>query len=95
MIMDDSSWQQREPWVAVDPDFKREWLLPQPLQYFVVKNKDTGMWSVCDRYLDISVAGIHAKTREQAIRQFYKWCKRPVPARRRLPKLGIRIAQQD
>lgn len=92
--MDDSRWQKREPWVVVDPGFKREWVLPQPLKYYVVKDKDTGLWSVCDRNVDLIVPATEAKTREQAIRQFYKWCERPAPTGTRFSKLGVRIADQ-
>ena len=92
--MDDTRWQKREPWVVVDPDFKREWVLPHALQYYVVKDKTSGMWFVCDRYLDLAVETTESKTREQAIRRFYKWCKRPVPAGESFGKLGVRIAHQ-
>ena len=92
--MDFSHWQKREPWVVVDPDFKREWLLPQPLQYYVVKDKTTGLWSVCDRYLDLMVPTTEARTREQPIRRFYKWCKRPVPVGETFSKLKVKIAHQ-
>src|SRR4051812_4667670 len=34
-------WSKREPWVAVDPQFKREWLLPEPLRYYLDHDKDT------------------------------------------------------
>jgi hypothetical protein len=83
---DDSSWLRREPWIVVDPDFKREWLVPQPLHFFLVEDKESGIWSVCDRRLDIPVHGIQAPTREKAIRMFYDWCKRPVPKGRPIPK---------
>jgi hypothetical protein len=90
--MDDSTWQKREPWVVVDPDFKREWLLPQPLQYYLVEDKATGTWSVCDRYLDIPAFYPAARTREQAIRRFYKMFKRPIPTGHKLGKFTDRKA---
>lgn len=91
--MDDSSWKNREPWVVVDPDFNREWLLPEPLQYYVAKGK-SGNWFVCNRWLDIPVPGTDSPTGEEAIRQFYKWCERPLPTGEKLPKLPVRVANQ-
>jgi hypothetical protein len=93
--MDASNWVKREPWVVVDPDFKREWLLPQPLQYYVVNDRTSGLWSVCDRYTDLMVPNTEAKTREQAIRRFYKLFNRPVPAGFKLSKLPVEIAHRE
>ena len=90
---DHSAWKKREPWVVIDPDSKREWVCEQPLRYYVVKSAD-GNWFVCDRWLDVPVIGTKANSREQAIRGFYKWCKRPIPTGDTLPKLPMRIAHQ-
>ena len=80
------NWMKREPWVLVDPDFEREWLSEKPVRYYVHQAKDTGLWSVIDRYLDIG-CGEH-KTREEAIREFYKKCGRPIPPGTKLPQLA-------
>ena len=77
--MNDSAWQQREPWVVVDSDLKREWVVPQPLQYYVVEDRRTGTWFICDRWTDLAIHGTEAPTRPEAIRRFYKWCKREMP----------------
>jgi hypothetical protein len=77
--MDDLSWQNREPWVVVDPDLKREWAFPQPMEYNVVQDRTTGMWFVCDRFADVAVPTTEAKSRPEAIRRFYKWCGREMP----------------
>ena len=31
-----------EPWIVVDPFFKREWLIPQGVRYYIVEDKTTG-----------------------------------------------------
>ena len=82
--MDSKHWKNREPWITQDPEFKREWLHPEPLSYYI--QKDTaGMWSVCDRWLDIP-HGKPAKTRAAAIRQFYKTVGRMIPTGKKLPE---------
>ena len=79
----------------VDADFRREWLLPEPLQYFVVKDKQSGLWSICDRNTDLMVSDTEARTREQAIRKFYKLFNRPVPVGESLAKVkGVAVANQ-
>lgn len=70
---------QNPPWVAYDLKFKYEWLLPDPLRYFVVRNKASGDWFVCERSGDLAVPGTHAGTRDDAIRAFYKWAGREIP----------------
>lgn len=70
----------REPWNVVDPDYSREWLVPQPLKYYVTQEAKTGEWFVCDRTLDLAVPGTRSQSRAVAIRRFYKWCGRPMPA---------------
>jgi hypothetical protein len=92
--MDNTRWQKREPWTVVDPDFKREWVFPHALQYYVVRSKASGLWSICDRNTDLAVPTTESKTREQAIRRFYTWCERPLPKGEKLHKLGIKIAHQ-
>jgi hypothetical protein len=77
-IMNDSS-RKLEPWVVVDPHFKREWVLPQALQYYVVEDRDKGTWFICDRWADIPVPGTESPTRGETIRRFYKWCGREIP----------------
>lgn len=77
--MNDSSSRKLEPWVVVDPEFKREWVLPQALQYYVVENKGTGKWFICDRWTDTALPGTESPTRSETIRRFYQWCKREMP----------------
>ena len=67
------------PWVVMDPDFKREWVVPQPLRYYVVESRQTGEWFICDRWTDAVVPDTEARTRKEAIRLFYVVCKRPMP----------------
>jgi hypothetical protein len=76
--MNDSS-QKAEPWAVVDPEFKREWVVPQGLQYYVVEERASGKWFICDRWADTPVPGTEARTRAAAIRAFYKWCGREIP----------------
>ena len=64
------NWQTREPWITQDPDFKRIWLHPEPLRYYLTRDK-SGLWSVVDRWWDLAVTDNYA-TRNQAIRRFYK-----------------------
>jgi len=75
----ESDYQNMEPWVVVDQFWKKEWLLPQPVRYFIVQSKATGEWSVCDRWTDLIVHGTESKSRADSIRLFYKWCKREIP----------------
>lgn len=82
--MDSKHWKNREPSVTQDPEFKREWLPPEPLRYFVQKDA-VGLWSVCDRWLDIPY-GKPAKTRSAAIRQFYNSIGRTIPTGSKLPE---------
>jgi len=77
--MNDTASRQVEPWVVVDPGLKREWMLPQVLQYYLVEDKKAGKWFICDRFNDLAVPGTEASTRPEAIRRFYKWCKREMP----------------
>lgn len=90
--MNDTSWQNREPWVVVDPDLKREWVVPQPLQYYVVESRTTGMWFICDRWTDSVVPGTEAPTRPEAIRRFYSWCKREMPEGTRIGRALAGVA---
>ncbi|MGO8930475.1 MAG: hypothetical protein ACLQU3_26710 [Limisphaerales bacterium] len=86
--MKDSSSRKLQPWVVVDPGSKpkREWVLPQALQYCVVQNRDTGTWFICDRWEDAPVPGTESSTRPVAIRRFYRWCKREMPKGMRIGK---------
>lgn len=77
--MNDTASRKLEPWIVVDPGFKREWVLPQALQYYVVEDKKAGKWFVCDRFSDLAVPSTEAPTRPEAIRSFYKWCNREMP----------------
>lgn len=67
------------PWVVVDPLFKREWVVPEPLRYYVVESRQTGKWFICDRWTDEDVPNTEARTRDEAIRLFYEVCNRPMP----------------
>jgi len=84
MSSSNDSWKSREPWVVQDPEFRREWLLPTPLQYYVHKNKD-GEWTIIDRWMDIHVGESHA-SRKKAIREFYKLMGRKIPSGREIPE---------
>jgi hypothetical protein len=75
----ESSYRKKEPWVVVDPDFKREWVVPEPLRYYVVEDRKAGTWFICDRWTDVAVPETDGRTRTDAIRRFYKWCKREMP----------------
>lgn len=67
------------PWNVVDPDKLREWLLPQPLKYYITQDAKTKEWFVCDRDLDLGIPQTRSLNRAVAIRRFYKWCNRPMP----------------
>lgn len=84
-----ATWNKREPWVVVDPDFKREWLVVQPLQYFLHQDKDTQKWFVVDRDMDLYLQRTEANTRSTCIRRFFKLIKRPVPNGTPLPTIAI------
>lgn len=71
-------FKYREPWVVVDYDWGREWLLPRQLQYYLFCDQH-GTWAVCDRFSDYEVPGTASKSRAVTIRRFYRWCKRPLP----------------
>jgi hypothetical protein len=58
---------------------KREWLLPQPVKYYVVHDPKKDVWFVCDRWTDLAVHETESATREETIRKFYKWCNREMP----------------
>jgi len=90
--MNDTEYQNREPWVVVDPDFKREWVVPQPLQYYVVEDRKAGTWFVCDRWTDLAVHSTESPTRAEAIRRFYKWCKREMPEGATVPRAMSGVA---
>jgi hypothetical protein len=92
--MSDSTWQQREPWVVVDPEYKREWVLPQALRYYVVEDREAGIWFICDRWTDLPVHGTEARTRAEAIRMFYTWCKREMPKHATIPRAMPGVAHQ-
>lgn len=77
-------WRSREPWVVQDPSFKREWLSAEPLRYYLHQNK-YDEWTVIDRWMDLSSGGYH-KTREAAIRAFYKSVNRKIPTGTKLPR---------
>jgi hypothetical protein len=83
--MSDENLKNFEPWVVFDSDSHLEWLLPQPLRYYVCKASD-GTWFVCDRVHDIPVDGTQAKTRGHTIRLFYELFKREIP-------IGVEIPQ--
>ena len=75
----ESKYNPKGPWVVLDPDFKREWVIPQPLRYFVVEDRKRGTWFICDRWTDFAVPNTEAPTRPEAIRRFYKFCNREMP----------------
>jgi hypothetical protein len=77
------NWFNREPWIVQDPGFQREWLVPEPLRYYLTQDGN-GEWSVCDRWLDIP-EGVPQPTREKAIREFYKRMGREIPSGTKLP----------
>ena len=74
----------REPWVVQDPDFKREWLSAEPITHYLHKDKNNE-WMVINRRLDIAATRCH-KTREAAIREFYKSVNRKIPTGTKLKK---------
>jgi hypothetical protein len=78
-------WKSYVPWVVFDSDSKLEWLLPQPLRYYVCKDPD-GSWFVCDRVQDYPVEGTQTKTRGNTIRRFYELFNREIP-------IGVEIPQ--
>jgi hypothetical protein len=82
-----------EPWVVVDIS-KREWLLPEPLRYYVCHDSNNGTWYVCDRSQDNPVAGTHAQTRPNTIRQFYKLFNREIPVGVEVPKAQAGVSHQ-
>ena len=84
MSDDKDEWKGREPWVVHDPEFKREWLSPEPLQYYVHQDKE-GVWMIIDRWRDLAHGGCH-KSREAAIRAFYKSHGRKIPTGKKLPR---------
>ncbi|MEI6193613.1 MAG: hypothetical protein WCS42_04710 [Verrucomicrobiota bacterium] len=72
-------WHKRDPWVVTDAESGREWLVDKPLRYFLVQDKKTDEWSVCDRWLDIeNYPSIRAKSKAVVIRRFLKMQGRPV-----------------
>lgn len=75
----DPLWNEREPWVVLDPDYLREWLVPQPLRFFLVQDQNSGLWSVCERWGDLQVPDTESQNRAVTIRRFYRWCGRKVP----------------
>jgi len=77
------SWLNREPWIVQDPFFKREWLVPDPLRYYLFKNNNDE-WCVLDRWMDLGV-GKPQSTRNKAIREFYKMIGRKIPTGQPLP----------
>jgi hypothetical protein len=82
--MPDDKWSSCGPWIVQDPDYKREWLVPQPLQYYVHRKAD-GQWIVVDRWTDLAVGDAH-RSRNGAIRAFYKWEGRKMPTGEALSK---------
>ncbi|MDQ8188647.1 hypothetical protein, partial [Pelagicoccus sp. SDUM812002] len=78
-------WKSREPWVVQDPDHKREWVMEQPLRYYIHQNKEKE-WRVIDRWYDLAHGDTH-KTRGAAIRAFYKSMDRKIPTGTKLPEL--------
>ena len=84
MSDDNDSWKSREPWVVQDPEFKREWLSPEPLRFYVHQNKE-GAWMIIDRWWDLAY-GVQHKSREAAIRAFYKSFERKIPTGTKLPR---------
>jgi hypothetical protein len=81
---DKDSWMPRAPWVAQDPEFKREWLSPEPLRYYVHQSKE-GEWMIIDRWWDLA-HGEKYRTREAAIRAFYKSFDRRIPTGTKLSR---------
>ena len=82
--MTDTHMHNREPWIVQDPDFKREWLLPEPLQYYLYNPKPKE-WVVINHWWDMQVGKAYP-SREKAIREFYKLqTTRRIPPYRKLP----------
>ena len=75
------SWKEREPWVVQDPDFKREWLCLEPFRFYMHydSNPTTVGWVVIDRWSDFAVT-TRCRTRNDAIRAFYKTEGRGIPS---------------
>lgn len=95
IFADSLTWQQQKPYIVVDPDYQREWVLPYPLQYYVVKNNTINTWFICDRDMDFAVPTTESKTRTKTIRSFYKWCNRSIPSWVKFKKLaGVKINDQ-
>ena len=89
--MNDSE-RKLEPWVVVDPGFRREWVLPQALQYYVVEDRRTGKWFICDRWTDTPVPGTETATRPETIRRFYQWCNREMPEGTTIGRASAEVA---
>jgi hypothetical protein len=83
--MSDEDWKNFDPWVVFDSDSKLEWLLPQPLRYYVCEDSD-GTWFVCDRVIDCPLQGTQTKTRGNTIRRFYELFNRKIPIGVELPQ---------
>jgi hypothetical protein len=75
----DKSFEKRDPWVVVDPEFMREWVLPTPIRYYIVHDPAEDIWFVCDRWSDLMVPETESPTRDETIRRFYKSCGREMP----------------
>ncbi len=90
----ESSFRHKGPWVANDLVFKREWVLPEPLRYYVVRDREAGTWFICERFGDVAVPGTLAKTRDAAIKAFYKWVRREIPDDVPIETPSVRPAEQ-
>lgn len=84
--MEETKYKLKGPWVVLDPVFKREWVLPQPLRYYVVEDRQHGTWFVCDRWTDLPVPSTETSTRPEAIRRFYEFCNRQMPEGTRITR---------
>ena len=78
-------WKEREPWIVQDPESQREWLVPQPLRYFVHRNNQDE-WMVIDRWNDIPLNGKLHTSRNKAIREAYKAFGRKLPTGEKIPE---------
>lgn len=80
---DDSVVKNRAPFTVSDSVYHREWLLPNPVRYYIAQTEEG--WFACDRITDMEVPGTGASTRKEAIRLFYKLRDRSIPEGDDLP----------
>lgn len=63
-------WRKQPPFVVIDGVYGREWVLTEPLSYYLVLDERTGEWFVNDRDSDFEVPETRAKSRKSAIGRF-------------------------